>query len=386
MRIAYVTHARLPSTAANAVQTIKMAAALGDAAHEVTLYSRPGDDVDVAGAFGVTPTFEHVQLAVGGPRGARTAAWLGRLRQAIRQQRPELVYSRDLFALCAVADLDVRLCFEAHWSPRDKPALRAALLALAARPGFVRIVAISSALRDEMLALLPGFTAEEIIVVPSAADDVSAAVAARGERGRLRVGYAGQLYAGKGAEMLAPIARALPDIDLHVVGGEAADVAKWSATAPANLVFHGHRPHAQVAAFLADVDVVLAPYQPSVTVSGGAEVARWMSPLKVFEYMAMSRAIVASDLPVLRECLDHEQTALLVPAADVTAWAAAIDRLRDDEGRARLGAAARARFLARHTWPQRAVGILADLPARPLRRTAAARALRSALGLAGGGR
>ncbi|HEY1097329.1 MAG TPA: hypothetical protein VGF99_00315, partial [Myxococcota bacterium] len=71
MRIAYVTHARLPSTAANAVQTIKMAAALGDVAHEVTLYSRPGDDVDVAGAFGVAPTFEHVQLAVGGPRGAR---------------------------------------------------------------------------------------------------------------------------------------------------------------------------------------------------------------------------------------------------------------------------------------------------------------------------
>ena len=375
MRIAYVTHARLPSKAANAVQTLKMVDALGAAGHDVVLLARPGDDVDIAAAFGVHRGLPLHTFAADGPRGLRTARWLRRLRRHVRDFAPELVYSRDLWSLCAVADLDIPMCFEAHWSPRLVPRLRLALLALTARRNFVRIVAISHALRDELLSLLPGLDPSAVIVVPSAADDVAdVAPAALSGQGRLRVGYAGQLYDGKGAELLAPIATRLADIDLHVVGGEDADIARWRARAPGNVIFHGHRPHAEVPAFLAAFDVVLAPYQPAVVVSGGAEVARWMSPLKVFEYMAMSRAIVASDLPVLRESLVDEQSALLVGAGDVEAWCAAIDRLRDPSLRTKLGAGARCAFVAAHTWPQRAASILKDLPPSSTTRTALQRA------------
>ena len=83
-----------------------------------------------------------------------------------------------------------------------------------------------------------------------------------------------------------------------------------------------------------------------------------MSPLKIFEYMSVGRAMIVSDLPALREVLDDE-VSLFAPPGDTDSWVRAIMTLRDDESlRERLGARARARFLSRHTWAARAHRVL----------------------------
>ncbi|MDB5373265.1 MAG: hypothetical protein JWP04_1907, partial [Belnapia sp.] len=78
----------------------------------------------------------------------------------------------------------------------------------------------------------------------------------------------------------------------------------------------------------------------------------YASPLKVFEYMAAGRAIVAPDQPNLREVLEHDRTALLFdPAVPGAMWAAVVRLAGDPALRARLGAAARAEIIAAdRTW------------------------------------
>ena len=78
----------------------------------------------------------------------------------------------------------------------------------------------------------------------------------------------------------------------------------------------------------------------------------YASPLKVFEYMAAGRAIVAPDQPNIREVLAHERTALLFPPGDAAAMWAAVARLAGDAAlRGTLGAAARAEAIRRDfTW------------------------------------
>ena len=108
-------------------------------------------------------------------------------------------------------------------------------------------------------------------------------------------------------------------------------------------------------------DVMLAPYQAEVRIAGGGETAAWMSPLKVFGYMAAAKPIVCSDLPVLREVVEDGRNGLLVQAEDPDAWAAALRRLLEDkELRERLSATAFADFLARHTWRGRASQCLGE--------------------------
>ena len=68
------------------------------------------------------------------------------------------------------------------------------------------------------------------------------------------------------------------------------------------------------------------------------------SPTKLFEYMGLGKAIVASDLDQIGEVIEHERSGLLCPPGDVDAAAAAIRRLLADARtpRAARGGSARA--------------------------------------------
>jgi glycosyltransferase involved in cell wall biosynthesis len=86
-----------------------------------------------------------------------------------------------------------------------------------------------------------------------------------------------------------------------------------------------------------------------------------MSPLKIFEYMASGRAIVASDLPVLREVLNN-RNAVLCEADNVDQWRQAIITLTEDRQlRQRLGAQARRDFDQHYSWSRRANFLMAQL-------------------------
>jgi glycosyltransferase involved in cell wall biosynthesis len=85
-----------------------------------------------------------------------------------------------------------------------------------------------------------------------------------------------------------------------------------------------------VGRYIAAFDVALQP-----------RVVDYASPLKLFEYMALGRAIIAPDQPNIREVLTAEENALLFPEEDDDAFRAALTRLCDDPAlRQRLGAAA----------------------------------------------
>jgi glycosyltransferase involved in cell wall biosynthesis len=164
--------------------------------------------------------------------------------------------------------------------------------------------------------------------------------------------------------MIPPLAARLPEADFHVVGGEQRIVERLRAdpSIPKNIRLHGFVPPADTERLCLAFDVALAPYQHDVRIAGGGETAAWMSPLKVFGYMAAARPIICSDLPVLREVIEDGRNGLLVPPADPDAWAAALKGLLEDRHlRDRLATAAHADFLSHHTWRQRASRVIEGL-------------------------
>src|SRR5205085_9347723 len=84
----------------------------------------------------------------------------------------------------------------------------------------------------------------------------------------------------------------------------------------------------------------------------------YTSPLKLFEYMAVGKPIVASDLPSVRDVIEPDRDGLLVPANDPKGFSAAIDRLlMQPDLRNRLSGAARERA-RNYTWEARARRII----------------------------
>ena len=120
------------------------------------------------------------------------------------------------------------------------------------------------------------------------------------------------------------------------------------------VIFSGHVEHERVPALLDACDMLLSPHVP---LADGSEF--FGSPTKLFEYMAMGKGIVASRLGQIGEVLVDQETALLTEPGNARELADAILRLTGSPDlRERLGSAARAAAMARHTWKHNAQRVL----------------------------
>jgi glycosyltransferase involved in cell wall biosynthesis len=178
-------------------------------------------------------------------------------------------------------------------------------------------------------------------------------------------GYSGHLYPGRGIELLFNLARRNKDINFLWIGGEAETVDKWrrkkSEHGLENLQILGFVENEQVPQYQAACDLLLMPYQRSISISSGGDTAKFASPMKVFEYLASGKAIISTDLPVLGEVLNNSN-AILLPPDDIEAWERAVrDLVNDVDRRESLAHQAR-EDAGRYSWIERARMSLEDLP------------------------
>ena len=132
--------------------------------------------------------------------------------------------------------------------------------------------------------------------------------------------YTGHLYSWKGVDTLARAASHMPEVQIYFVGGTERDLARMRAChgSSSNVHFVGHRAHEEIPLWQAAADVLVLPNTAKEAIS-----LHYTSPMKLFEYLAGGRPVVASDIPSVREVVD-ETCAILVPPDDARVLAEAI--------------------------------------------------------------
>lgn len=372
LRLVYLSNSKIPSREANSIHVMKMCQALSELGHDVTLVApdveigiEPGV-ADIYGFYGVTPSFQLRKLPwrrfkgrgwIYGWEAGRFAARLG----------VDAAFGRSLHACAVAARSGLPTIWDAHMLTfLQRPTERLLFRWMIGAPGFKGMTTNCEALRCAILAEFPALW-DRIVAAQNGADKLANDIEPAdlgGTGDRPQIGYVGQLYPGKGFEIVRALAALMPQADFHVVGGEQETVDRLRAdrSLPNNIRLHGFKPPAEAERLTLAFDVVLAPYQTEVQIAGGGETAAWMSPLKVFGYMAAGKPILCSDLPVLREVIEDGRNGLLLPPEDARRWADALTTLLGNRDlMERLGATAHADFLARHTWKQRAAKVIAPL-------------------------
>jgi glycosyltransferase involved in cell wall biosynthesis len=356
-RILCLADVRFPVERANGIQTIETCAALARRGYGVRLVVRPDTAVPARDPFEYYGIERDAGLAiervrVAGPAPLRRIGFLlGALARARGTSRDDVVLTRDLgFAslyLRARRPDAARLVYESHgFSPavsRERPAM----LTGAAPPSSLKqgrllrrearvwrqadgYATITRGLADELVDRFGPRPA--LAVVPDGARvDASRRFAARAIATPAVVGYSGHLYPWKGVDLLLEALTELPGVHGIVVGGHPgeADLARLERRANElglgpRVRFTGMVRPREVTACLEPADVLVLP-NPATAAS-----ERYTSPLKLFEYLAMGRPIVASDLPAFREVVRHRETALLFEAGSAQALAAAVRTVIDD--------------------------------------------------------
>jgi glycosyltransferase involved in cell wall biosynthesis len=378
VQLAYIDPYPVPGVSPSTLQILQMADAFAQAGARIDLVT-PASGLDPVEVLGRAP--QH------GLRLVHLPDWRKRwffpfsshrpfFFQAlnwVRRHRPRAIFVRNLkLAAWLLPRLDgIPLYFETHelfaqsfvenqppqpgWRARRKLALLTYREQLVYQ-GSAGVFALTHALADDLVERYalskPPSVLPDGVDALALVDALQAQKAPSEELRPFRVLYLGSLHPWKGVEVLVKAMRHLPGVELWIAGGEPARIAALQAMAAdlgqASIRFLGKVPPAKRFGVIAECDLCTLPLTRTSIGS------RYTSPLKLFEYMGMGKAVVASDLPSLREVVRHGENGWLVEPENPEALAAAIRQLQDDPARrAAIGRQA-ALDAGQLTWESRA--------------------------------
>jgi len=366
MKIVCISASQVPSDTASSIQVMKVCQSFSQLGYEVTLLvpGQKADTVDLLSHYGLQQRFDVEWLRV---RNRRLFPW--KAAWHAKNLAPDLVYAWPIQVAVLSSMAGIPSMLEMHDFPAGRfgPLWFRLFLTL---PGKKRLLPITHALQHALKKKYGLMRNEQVVISPDGVDleryvDLPDPKSARSQLSlpdAPLVLCTGHLYAGRGADLFLALAAKFPGASFLWVGGRPADVNYWktqaSQQALANVTFTGFVTNDRIPLYQAAADLLLMPYERTISGSSGGNTVDVCSPMKMFEYLAAGRAIVTSELPVLREVLD-ENTAVFCATEELRAWESALGGLLADEKRREaLGQHCR-KVAQQYAWKERSKRALA---------------------------
>lgn len=322
MKIVYGSNSRIPTERAHGIQAIEMCNAFADAGHDVELMvpnkknafaqEDPYSFYNIPNIFKITylPSFNlfsdsklgfYIQNLVNSMLFALYA-----LRRSV-----DIYYIKDEKVAYILSFFVANIVWEPHVGNVNFIARRIGKRSFA-------IIALTDGVKQDLVK--NGIKESKIMVAHDAVrlsmfDVKEVQSQARQElnlpRERKMVMYVGHLFAWKGVNVLTQAMQKVnPNTVCVFVGGLADDVErmKLQNRGQKNIVFIGNQPREFIPKYLAAADILVLPNSGKYTIS-----QLYTSPLKLFEYMASKRPVIASRLPSLMEVLNDQNAYLVEP-------------------------------------------------------------------------
>lgn len=170
--------------------------------------------------------------------------------------------------------------------------------------------------------------------------------------------YTGHLYSWKGVDTLIEASSFLgDDFVIYLVGGTNSDIEKYRKKIKGNTrtILVGHKKHEDMPLWQKSADVLVLPNTAKEDIS-----KYYTSPMKLFEYMASKRPVVASNIPSISEILNSKNSVMFDPdnARDLSEK---IKRVFNNQEKVRILSEQAFKDVQKHTWKKRAERIIFQL-------------------------
>ena len=326
MKIIYLANVRLPTEKAHGIQIMKMCETFANVGLKLELvlpwrFNRIKEDAfDFYGVkrnFKIKKIFSLDLIFLNIPK---ICFWIQSLTFFISAffyllfKKTDIIYSRDYFSLYLLSFSKKNLVCEIHTFPKNF------ILPKRVFKKAKNIIVITKGLKESLIK--KGIDKNKILVAPDGVDIEKFDIDISREDARKKLNlpqdkkialYTGHLYKWKGAQVLAEASKFLDkDTVIIFVGGTEKDEKRFKEKNKDidNILILGYKPYFEIPYYLKAADVLVLPNSGKTEISKG-----WTSPMKMFEYMASKRPIIASDLPSIKEILD-ENNAILVESDD----------------------------------------------------------------------
>lgn len=364
----YLSPGNLPSQWAHTVQIAKMSQAFSRKVKDFELVTSTdlsstgkGMDTEFQHWYGLQYPYKLVRLPVHlrkkypFPQNYRSVLYykLATLYSCLKEN--SLVYTRTSEIVELLLKLGRPVVWECH-EPIDSNSLRAKFFK---DPNLIGVVTLSSQLANNYIQL--GLNPDRVFITHSAVDLSSFTPVQDKTMARQKLSlpfaskmilYSGHLYDSKGIPTILKLAQMMPEYTFVLLGGWVNDVnrvkEKIQKEDLSNAYVMGHRSPVELASYLYAADILILPTSQSWNL---AEVT---SPLKLFEYMAVHKPIVASALPNIMTVLQDGKNALLAAPDNPLSFRGAIVKLFENPHLATTLADRAFQDVQNFTWETRA--------------------------------
>ena len=185
----------------------------------------------------------------------------------------------------------------------------------------INIVAITKSVKNLFIKKYD-VNLNKITVLPSGSSIKIYKLPIISNKKRLCVGYFGSISPSKGINTLINLSKIDQENDYFIYGGNKREVFKIRKTIKnKNLFLETNIPYSNIPKVMSKMDILVIPYTKNIKSSGEVDdISKYTSPLKLFDYLAVGKIIISSDLKVLREVIDHKNAYFIKNYENIFEW------------------------------------------------------------------
>ena len=171
--------------------------------------------------------------------------------------------------------------------------------------------------------------------------------------------YVGSFFKGKGLELIIDVSKKMPHIKFYLYGKSTPYFERKKKYFSKNVIFGGYQPYNKIPNLLSKHKVCLMPYARKTFINAdNISNEKYISPLKMFDYLSSGKVLVASKLEAYKHLLHDRKNCFLVNPDKAGDWVKTLNQIfkkYKDLKRIRLNARNTAKL---YTWNKRAEKII----------------------------
>ena len=337
MKISYISNSSCPSHLPSSLQIVKTCEYLSKYGNQVFLIlpNTSSFNVKISNFYNVKYKFELIRLAKFKKFPIGLDYYLFSLLSFLKAKKiSKLIITRNFFVIFLCSLFNVKCTIELHNDIKNESRIVRFIfnyLNVLNSKSISKIICISQGVKKKYIKDFDLQNNKKIIVLPSGSS-LNIKYKNSLNKKKLNLGYFGTINPSRGIDIILKLAQMDKLNNYYIFGGskeQVEDLKKKHRLK--NLFLTSHLNYKKVQIKISNMDVLLMPYSNKVTVSGNvSDTTKFMSPLKLFDYMSAGKLIISSDIEVLREIVNENQCIFVKNYLNPMSWMLEIKKIKNN--------------------------------------------------------
>ncbi len=327
-KINYITFSSIPSSLSSSLQIIKTCENLSKNKINVTLV-KPGTGnkkVSIKKYYGLKykVNIKEFNFFKSFPRGVNFYLYCLSCLFFILKNNNSITITRNYFVCFLILLFQQKIILEIHHDINIEGRVSKFIikyLNLLNKKKLIKIIAISKAVKNLFVNKYK-VAPEKIVVLASGSSIKINHTPKFLYSKRMKIGYFGSISASKGINTIIKLSKIDKSNDYFIYGGNKETISKLRIlNTNNNLFLKDSVSYKEIPKIMLGMDILTLPYTKIIRSAGEVDdISKYTSPLKLFDYLAVGKMIITSDLVVLREIISSKNAFFVNNFENIYEW------------------------------------------------------------------